>query len=118
MIISAVLVAIGTGMLFAGVVAAPIVAVAIVFYGAGNGISSIARGTLPLALFGAERYSAIAGRLAAPMLISMAVAPYLGALALKAGGPDAALALLFSLAALNLFLVATLWRLRRAHDAS
>jgi predicted MFS family arabinose efflux permease len=116
MIISAVLVAIGTGMLFAGVVAVPMVAAAIVFYGAGNGISSIARGTLPLALFGPERYAAIAGRLAAPMLISMAVAPYLGALALKAGGPNGALALLFGLAALNLFLVATLWRLCRGRD--
>lgn len=40
-------------------------------YGAGNGIYSIARRTVPLALFGSERY-----------------APLLGRLARRAGGPD------------------------------
>jgi hypothetical protein len=29
-----------------------------ILYGAGNGVFSIARGTLPLALFGPERYPA------------------------------------------------------------
>jgi hypothetical protein len=34
----------------------PILALAIALYGAGNGIGSVARGTVPLALFGTERY--------------------------------------------------------------
>lgn len=55
---STVLVAIGALWLLVG---APVVATAIVFYGAGNGIGSVARGTLPLALFGPERYGALVG---------------------------------------------------------
>ncbi len=52
MIASTVLVAIGALWLLVG---APVVAIAIVLYGAGNGVGSVARGTLPLALFGPER---------------------------------------------------------------
>ena len=46
---STLFVAIGVGALWAGL---PIISAALVFYGAGIGIESIARGTLPLALFG------------------------------------------------------------------
>src|SRR3981189_64520 len=53
-------------------------AAAIVLYASGNGIGSIAKGTLPLALFGAERYPALAGRLAPPLMFSMALAPFGG----------------------------------------
>ena len=49
MVASTVLMAIGTVLLFAGL---PIYAIAIVLYGAGNGIGTVARGTLPIALFG------------------------------------------------------------------
>ncbi len=44
-------------------------------YGAGNGLLTIARGTLPLALFGPDRYAHLLGRLAAPSLIAQALAP-------------------------------------------
>ena len=54
MIASAVLVAIAAAMLFLGF---PIAALAVGLYGAGNGIGSVARGTLPLALFGPDRLS-------------------------------------------------------------
>jgi MFS family permease len=107
-IASTVLVAIGALWLLVG---APVVAVAIVFYGAGNGIGSVARGTLPLAPFGPERYAALMGRLGLPILLSMTLAPYLGALALKVGGANLALALLFGFAATNLMLVLVLRRL-------
>jgi MFS family permease len=50
---SATLVATSALMLTLGL---PIVALAIALYGAGNGIGSVARGTVPLALFGVERY--------------------------------------------------------------
>jgi MFS family permease len=64
---STVLVALGIAALRAGV---PAVSVAIVLYGAGIGIESIARGTLPLAVFGESRYAAIMGRIAMPSLIA------------------------------------------------
>jgi MFS family permease len=108
LIASTVLVAIGTSWLLVG---APVVAIAIVFYGAGNGIGSVARGTLPLVLFGSEWYAALMGRLALPILLAMTLAPYLGAFALKVGGPSLALALLFALAASNVMLVLVLRRL-------
>ena len=105
---SALLVAIGTFWLLVG---ASFVAVAIIFYGAGNGIGSVARGTLPLALFGPERYAALMGRLALPILLSMALSPYFAALALKAEGPTFTLAMLFGLAAANVMLVLVLLQL-------
>ncbi len=108
MVASALLVAIGTFWLLIG---ASFVAIAIIFYGAGNGIGSVARGTLPLALFGPQRYAALMGRLALPILLSMALSPYFGALALKAEGPTFMLAILFGLAAANVMLVLVLLRL-------
>jgi predicted MFS family arabinose efflux permease len=106
MIASAVLVAISAVMLFTGF---PIVALAIVLYGAGNGIGSVARGTVPLALFGAERYPVLMGRLALPLLVAMAVSPYLGGLAFRQGGADATLGMLAGLALTNVLLVFALW---------
>jgi hypothetical protein len=110
MIASTVIVAIGTLWL---AVDAPGIAIAVVFYGAGNGIGSIARGTLPLALFDADRYAALMGRLALPIMFAMALAPYFGALTLKEGGPDLTLGLLFALAATNVIFVLVLRRLCR-----
>ena len=98
-------------LLWAGI---PAVGLALVCYGAGNGLSSIARGTLPLALFGPERYAALVGRLALPNLLAQALAPSLGALLIARGGPEAALALLAALAATNVVLVAGLGRVARS----
>lgn len=94
-------------------------AVALILYGAGNGIKSIADGTLPLALFGPERYAGLMGRLARPSLIAQALAPSLGAFLLVRQGVDATLAVLVCLAAANLMLLAALWvvtaRMRAQH---
>lgn len=60
--------------------------VAVVSYGAGAGIWSIARGTLPLALFGSNGYAARMGRLAMPMLVCQAVAPSIGAFLIERVG--------------------------------
>jgi hypothetical protein len=46
--------------------------------------------------------------LALPILMSMALSPYLGALAFKAGGATFTLALVFGLAAINVMLVLVL----------
>jgi predicted MFS family arabinose efflux permease len=105
MIASVVLVAISAVMLLAGF---PIVALAIALYGAGNGIGSVARGTVPLALFGPERYPVLMGRLALPLLIAMAVSPFLGGVAFQHGGADWTLALLTGLALINVVLVGAL----------
>ena len=64
----------------------PFITVALLLYGAGIGLESIARGTLPLAVFGPERYPVIMGRIAMPSLIAQAAAPTIGALLLKTGG--------------------------------
>jgi hypothetical protein len=55
---------------------------------AGNGIGSVACGTVPLALFGTGRYPVLMGRLGLPLLLAMAVSPYLGGLAFQKGGAD------------------------------
>jgi predicted MFS family arabinose efflux permease len=110
MVASALLVAVGTALLFAGF---PIYATAVVLYGAGNGIGSVARGTLPLAIFGPSRYPLLMGRLALPILISMALSPFLGAIAFEAGGANLTLGLIASLAAANVLLVGLLWVLSR-----
>src|SRR6201999_3570419 len=45
------------------------------FHGAGNGILTIARGTLPLAIFGPKDYAYRLGLIGAPSRIAQAVAP-------------------------------------------
>jgi predicted MFS family arabinose efflux permease len=108
---STILVAIAALMLLSGL---SIVALAIALYGAGNGVGSVARGTVPLALFGAQRYPVLMGRLAFPLLLAMALSPYFGALAFQHGGADMTLTLLTAIALLNVLLAAVLrvatWR--------
>ncbi len=53
-----------------------IVALAFVIaYGWANGVFTIARGTVPRALFGSEGYGAVLGRLARPQFVARALAP-------------------------------------------
>ena len=98
-----------TSLLTAGLAAlwigGPIITFALVLYGAGIGLESIARGTLPLAVFGPKSYPVIMGRIAMPSLIAQAVAPTVGALLLKGEGADRALAAFFTVAACNALLV-------------
>jgi MFS family permease len=110
MISSAILVAVGTALLFADFLT---YSVAIVFYGAGNGLGSVARGTLALALFGSSRYPALMGRLALPILMSMAVSPFIAAIAFQVGGANLTLGFITLLGAANVLLVSLLWMLRR-----
>jgi hypothetical protein len=46
-------------------------------------------------------------------LIAMSIAPYVGALALEAGGPNATIAIIGALAVTNVVLIALLWRTTR-----
>ncbi|MXQ10255.1 MFS transporter [Microvirga makkahensis] len=106
MVASVALVAAGVILLVAGF---PILALALALYGAGNGIGSIAKGTLPLALFGPFGYASLMGKLAMPSLLAQALSPSIGAILIEWGGADAALRLLSGLTCLNLGLVGLLW---------
>lgn len=66
-----------------GPVTAPVFAI---LYGAGNGLLTIARGTVPLALFGPVGYGARTGLLGAPARAAQAFAPLLFGLLLDAMG--------------------------------
>ena len=107
---SAVFVALGLGLLWLDI---PFLLPALVLYGAGIGIESIARATLPLTLFGPTHYAPIMGRLARPSLISQAVAPALAALLLQALGVEPMLAIVVGVAVLNAILALLLFPLAR-----
>jgi MFS family permease len=76
-------------------------------HGGGNGMITIAKGTLPLAIFGPEGFGLRSGTLSAPARITQSAAPFLfglllddigvGAVALSAGLMLAAFASLFAL---------------------
>jgi len=110
MIASVVLVAIGSLLFFVG---EALFGIAIAIYAAGNGIGSIAKGTVPLALFGAARYPALMGQLALPILLAMAIAPFAGAVAFTWLGAAGTLAILAALASGNLVLVVALFAMTR-----
>jgi hypothetical protein len=80
-----------------------------VIYAGGYGIMWIARGTLPLALFGPTRYATLMGRLAFPSLIVQALAPSAGALLIEYSGAIATVATLTGFAITNVMLVGILW---------
>lgn len=73
-------------LLLLGPVAAPVFAL---LHGAGNGILTIAKGTLPLVLFGAQGYGARQGWLMLPARLAQAAAPLAFGLALQRWGAQA-----------------------------
>jgi MFS family permease len=80
----------------------------VLLHGAGNGMLTIARGTLPLALFGPDGYGLRTGILSAPARILQGGAPVLFGIVLDRGGPLAALLMSGSLTGasfLALFLI-------------
>jgi predicted MFS family arabinose efflux permease len=116
MVASSVLVALGMGLFFVG---RSVFALAIALYAAGNGIGSIAKGTLPLALFGPERYPVLMGRLGLPILVAMALAPFIGAVAYQHAGAAGTFVMIAGMAGTNVVLVGALWLLsRRLIDAA
>jgi Major Facilitator Superfamily len=87
----------------------PLVAVGLILYGAGVGIMTIAKGTLPLAVFGASRYAIIMGRLALPSLLAQAIAPAAAAFLLaRRAGTSEVLTILVCAGVLNVILILTL----------
>lgn len=81
------------GAVFLALIGAPAAIGFVLLHGAGNGMMTIARGTLPLALFGPASYGLRTGLLAAPARILQGGAPILFGLVLDRAGPLAALLL-------------------------
>ena len=77
------------GALVFGVVGAPVAALFRVLHGAGNGILTIAKGTLPLVIFGPSGYGHRQGILMVPARVAQALAPWLFGVLLDAFGAKA-----------------------------
>lgn len=110
MVVSTFCVAGGLGVLSLNAPAA----LCLIIYGMGLGLWTIARGTVPLALFGPAAYPATMARLALPILSVSALAPIVGLGMLPALGPIGMLQALTGVACLPCLLAVLLWR-RRPH---
>ncbi|QXT40357.1 MFS transporter [Gymnodinialimonas ceratoperidinii] len=87
-------------------------ALCLITYGMGLGLWTIARGTVPLGLFGPKPYAATMARLALPVLTVSALAPLVGLGMLPALGPTGTLLALTAIACVPLALSLFLWRQR------
>src|SRR4029079_13477217 len=87
-----------------GISASTAAAFALMF-GAANGLITISRGALPLALFGAEGYGRMIGRISGPWLLMQSVAPLVMAFVAERASDAVALAFAagFALVALTCF---------------
>ena len=72
----------------------------VLLFGAANGLATIVRGAVPLALFGPNGYGEVLGKLAVPILIVNATAPAAFAVAVERFGMPASIALLTGVAML------------------
>ena len=86
-----------------GGVSVPVAALFMVLFGMANGLITIARGTVPLALFGPHGYGAVIGRIAGPSLVMQAIAPLILALAIERASDAAALVIAAMLALVAFF---------------
>lgn len=80
----------------------PVAAAFAVMFGGANGLVTIARGAVPLTLFGASGYGLLMGRLAKPFLLMQAVAPLVMAFVIERLSDGAALALAAAFVAVGL----------------
>ncbi|MDO8875355.1 MAG: MFS transporter [Pseudolabrys sp.] len=83
-------------------VSVPVAAAFALMFGGANGLVTITRGAVPLALFGALGYGRLMGRLAAPFLLMQAAAPLIMAFVIDRASDFAALALASAFAAVAL----------------
>ncbi|WP_412479720.1 MFS transporter [Azonexus sp. IMCC34839] len=91
----------GAGLMLAFAGSPMLAAVFVVLHGAGNGLITIAKGVLPLALFGAQGYGVLQGKLAVLQRTMQAAAPLAFALVLERGGASAGLALTLAVSLLG-----------------
>jgi hypothetical protein len=85
---------------------APVAIVFAIMFGVANGLVTIARGAVPLALFGPVGYGRIIGRIAGPSLVITAIAPVVIAFVAERASDSVALgvAAAFAVIALACFL--------------
>ena len=85
----------------------PVVALFSIIHGAGNGILTVARGTLTLALFGPGGYGSRLGKISVPGRVGQAIAPFLFGAAIERFGTRT----LFISSALSVAALVSLFRL-------
>jgi MFS family permease len=78
---------------------APVAAAFAIMYGMANGLMTIARGTVPLALFGAAGYGRLVGRIGGPFLVVQAAAPVVLSYVVERASDAAGLAVVAAFAA-------------------
>jgi hypothetical protein len=93
---SAALLALAFVMLGAFGLSLPVATVFMIMMGLSNGLMTIARGTVPLALFGPTGYGRLMGRIAGPSLIVQASAPLAVAFVAERGSDPLAFGLAFT----------------------
>src|SRR5439155_20537085 len=79
-------------------------------FGMANGLITIARGAVPLALFGASGYGHLIGRIAGPFMLMQAIAPLVLAFVAERASDAAVLALVAALALVAFGCLSTLRR--------
>jgi hypothetical protein len=98
--LSALLCAFAMLLLFG--ISTPLAAAFALMFGGANGLVTITRGAVPLALFGASGYGRLMGRLAGPFLLMQAAAPLVMAFVVERTTDSAALAVAAGFAAVAL----------------
>jgi hypothetical protein len=93
-------------------ISVPTAAAFALMFGAANGLITIARGAVPLALFGAAGYGALIGRIAGPSLLIQAAAPLALAFVIERTSDPAALACTAAFAVIALVCFAMIRRPR------
>jgi len=88
----------------------PVAAAFAILFGGANGLVTITRGAVPLALFGAAGYGRLMGRLASPFLLVQAAAPLVMALVLERTSDAVALAMAAAFVAVSLACFAVIRR--------
>jgi hypothetical protein len=94
-----ILVLIAFALLIVAGISVPFAALFAVMFGMSNGLITIARGTVPLALFGAVGYGRMVGRIASGALVMQSVSPVMLAFVIERQSDRAALVLLALFAA-------------------
>jgi len=90
-----------------------VAAMALMSYGAGIGLVSISRGSLPLYLFGPLEAPVISRRLGRPIAVTAALAPSIGAFLITRLGGAATLWILTAISAISVAAAIALRRLAR-----
>jgi MFS family permease len=91
-------------------ISAPTAAAFALMFGAANGLITITRGALPLALFGAEGYGRLIGRISGPWLVMQSAAPLVMAFVAERVSDASALAFAASFAVVALACFAVIRR--------